>query len=115
MFPAALQNVELFEAIVALCLSFKVAGHNSLSPLRNPSFYHKGQALAGIRAKLTAGRVDDAIILATVFLMIIDVSISHLACLSTLTMTITECVPGHRLIQSPPVRLTKDDKCTACR
>ncbi|KIW72343.1 hypothetical protein PV04_00542 [Phialophora macrospora] len=71
-FPAALQNVELFEATVALCLSFKAAGENFQSRMCNWSLYHKGQALSGIRNKLYSGWVDEAVILATVFLMIID-------------------------------------------
>ncbi|KIX07005.1 uncharacterized protein Z518_04981 [Rhinocladiella mackenziei CBS 650.93] len=72
VFPTALQNVELFEAAVALCLSFKAAGQNFQTGLSNSSLYHKGQALAGIRNKLNWGVVDEAVILATVFLMIID-------------------------------------------
>ncbi|KAJ9605016.1 hypothetical protein H2200_010405 [Cladophialophora chaetospira] len=71
-FPAALQNVELFEATIALCLSFKAAGQNFQSRVCNWSLYHKGQALSAIRKKLNAGWVDEAVILATVFLMIID-------------------------------------------
>ncbi|KIX95922.1 uncharacterized protein Z520_08177 [Fonsecaea multimorphosa CBS 102226] len=71
-FPFALQNVELFEAAVALCLSFKAAGQNFQARMCNWSLYHKGHALNGIRAKLNSGCVDEAVILATVFLMIID-------------------------------------------
>ncbi|EXJ65077.1 hypothetical protein A1O7_01417 [Cladophialophora yegresii CBS 114405] len=71
-FPAGLQNVELFEAIVALCLSFKAAAQNFEPRVCSRSLYHKGQALSGIRNKLTSGWVDEAVILATVFLMIID-------------------------------------------
>ncbi|KIW84458.1 hypothetical protein Z517_03708 [Fonsecaea pedrosoi CBS 271.37] len=71
-FPFALQNVELFEATVALCLSFKAAGQNFQTRMCNWSLQHKGQALNGIRNKLNSGCVDEAVILATVFLMIID-------------------------------------------
>ncbi|KIW96669.1 uncharacterized protein Z519_02060 [Cladophialophora bantiana CBS 173.52] len=71
-FPSALQNVELFEATVALCLSFRAAGQNFQKRMCNWSLYHKGQALSGIRTKLNSGCVDEAVILATVFLMIID-------------------------------------------
>ena len=72
-FPAALQNLELFEATRALCLSFKAAGQNFQTRMSSQSLHHKGQALSAIRAKLNSGRVDEAVILATVFLMIIDV------------------------------------------
>ncbi len=74
-FPAALQNVELFEATVALCLSFKAAAQNFRTRMCNWSLYHKGQALSGIRNKINCGLVDEAVILATVFLMIIDVRV----------------------------------------
>ncbi|KIW30513.1 uncharacterized protein PV07_06254 [Cladophialophora immunda] len=71
-FPFALQHVELFEASVALCLSFRAAGQNFQTRMCNWSLYHKGQALNGMRTKLNSGCVDEAVILATVFLMIID-------------------------------------------
>ncbi|ETI29032.1 hypothetical protein G647_01485 [Cladophialophora carrionii CBS 160.54] len=71
-FPVALQNVELFEATVALCLSFKAASQSFEARMCNWSLYHKGQALSGIRNKLNSGWLDEAVILATVFLMIID-------------------------------------------
>ncbi|OCT46770.1 hypothetical protein CLCR_01883 [Cladophialophora carrionii] len=71
-FPAALQNVELFEAAVALCLSFQAASQNFEARMCNWSLYHKGQALSRIRNKLNSGWLDEAVILATVFLMIID-------------------------------------------
>ncbi|OAP62404.1 hypothetical protein AYL99_04607 [Fonsecaea erecta] len=71
-FPFALQNVELFEATVALCLSFKAAGQNFQTRMCSWALYHKGQALNGLRTKLNSGWVDEAVILATVFLMIID-------------------------------------------
>ncbi|KAJ9643145.1 hypothetical protein H2204_002040 [Knufia peltigerae] len=72
VFYSALQNLELFESIIALMTSFKAAGHNFQSRLSNVSLYHKGRALAGIRAKLGSGLVDEAVMLSTVFLMIID-------------------------------------------
>ncbi|EXJ79317.1 hypothetical protein A1O3_08819 [Capronia epimyces CBS 606.96] len=72
MFPSALQNVELFEAIVALCLTFKAAGQNTQTRLSAAALHHKVQALAGIRAKLVSGTVDEAVIMATIFLMITD-------------------------------------------
>ena len=75
VFPSALQNVELFEASVALCLSFKAAGSNFTTYLCNACLHHKGEALAGIRNKLMSGRVDEAVIFATVLLMIIDVCV----------------------------------------
>lgn len=81
VFPAALQNVELFEATVALCLSFKAASQGLQSRVFRKSLHHKGQALVGIRNKLTSGAVDEAVILATVFLMIIDVSGTFTGCL----------------------------------
>lgn len=65
--------MELFEALVSLCLTFQAAGQNFKTSLREASLYHKGQALVGIRTKLTSGAIDEAIILSTVFLMIIDV------------------------------------------
>lgn len=77
MFYSALQNLELFESIIALMTSFKAAGHNFQSRLSNVSLYHKGRALAGIRAKLGSGLVDEAVMLSTVFLMIIDVSLNE--------------------------------------
>jgi len=73
-FPSALHNVELFEAIVALCLSFKAAGQGFQADLSKAALQHKGQALAGIRDKLASGTVDEAVVMATIFLMIIDVS-----------------------------------------
>ncbi|EXJ96113.1 hypothetical protein A1O1_01239 [Capronia coronata CBS 617.96] len=73
---SALQNVELFEAIVALCLSFKAAGQDFHIRLSNAALHHKVQTLAAIRRKLASGIVDEAIIMATVFLMIIDVSLA---------------------------------------
>jgi hypothetical protein len=78
IFPDALQNVELFEAIVALCLSSMAAGRNFQTHLYNMSLYHKGKAMAGIRSKLMSGHVDEAVIVATVFLMMIDVSSASL-------------------------------------
>jgi len=76
VFHSALQNVELFESIIALITSFKAAGQNFQGRLSNVSLYHKGQALAGIRTKLSSGLVDEAVMLSTVFLMIIDVRAS---------------------------------------
>ncbi|KAK5461381.1 hypothetical protein LTS15_003444 [Exophiala xenobiotica] len=72
VFHSALQNVELFESMIALITSFKAAGQNFQSRLSNVSLYHKGQALAAIRTKLSSGLVDEAVMLSTVFLMIID-------------------------------------------
>jgi hypothetical protein len=46
----------------------------------NWSLYHKGQALAAIRNKLYSGWVDEGVILATVFLMIIDVRLGQSDC-----------------------------------
>lgn len=79
VFPAALQNVELFEACVALCLSFRAAGSNFTTYLCNAALHHKCEALAGIRNKLMSGQVDEAVIFATVLLMIIDVCVSLVA------------------------------------
>ncbi|KAK4945293.1 hypothetical protein LTR10_015452 [Elasticomyces elasticus] len=72
IFNSALQHRELFEALVSLCLTFQAAGQDFKTPLREAGLYHKGQALMGIRTKLTSGSVDEAIILSTVFLMITD-------------------------------------------
>jgi hypothetical protein len=62
--------------MIALITSFKAAGQNFQSRQSNVSLYHKGQALAAIRTKLSSGLVDEAVILSTVFLMIIDVRAS---------------------------------------
>ncbi|KIW20828.1 hypothetical protein PV08_01406 [Exophiala spinifera] len=72
VFYSALQNIELFESIIALMTSFQAAGQNFENRLCNVSLYHKGRALAGIRSKLGSGLVDEAVMLSTVFLMIID-------------------------------------------
>lgn len=65
--------MELFEALVALCLTFRAAGSNFSSYLCKASLQHKCEALAGIRKKLISGQVDESVIMATVLLMIIDV------------------------------------------
>ncbi|KAI1613677.1 hypothetical protein EDD36DRAFT_204279 [Exophiala viscosa] len=72
IFNSALQHRELFEALISLCLTFKAASQDFKTPMREASLYHKGQALVGIRTKLTSGSIDEAVILSTVFLMITD-------------------------------------------
>jgi hypothetical protein len=77
VFPAALQNTDLLEAATAMCLSFRAAGCGFKGRLPHSALYHKGLALSAIRDKLANGIIDEAVMAATVFLMITDVSNRH--------------------------------------
>ena len=112
-FPAALQNVELFEAAVALCLSFKAAGQNFQEQMCNWSLYHKGRALSGIRSKLKSGLVDEAVILATVFLMIIDVRIIRE--IGRPLLTSIERISGRPCLRNPSIWASEDGESLQTR
>ena len=71
--PAALRNAELLEAMIAMCLSFIASGNGFEENISAPALHHRGLALAAIRAKIKNGVVDSSVVLATTFLMIVDV------------------------------------------
>jgi Fungal specific transcription factor domain len=74
LFPLALQNEELFSALVAL--SYTLRSSSSPQKVSNTEvMQHRSNAIVKLRQKLMAknGAVDDAMMMAALFLMLLDV------------------------------------------
>lgn len=76
LFPLALQNTELFEALITVSQYFRRTNFDSSGIPCKSSLFHRVKALESLRYKLmTQSRAaDDSTIIATVFLMAVDVS-----------------------------------------
>jgi hypothetical protein len=76
LFPLALQNVELFEALVVMSQSYYTANYEAETSLSLDVLRHRSNALVNLRHKLLSpsGYADDTARLTMLLLITTDVS-----------------------------------------
>jgi hypothetical protein len=76
LFPLALQNIELFEALIVMSQCYYDANYEAETSLPLEVLRHRGNALVNLRRKLSSpsGYADDATVMTMLLLITTDVS-----------------------------------------